>query len=161
MPRVRRSFVGHLALFLRLIWPGLVVIVVVNTLLGWTGSPPASLWLIEPLAIVAMLGVAWQRDRQASRKVVELHRYPTAVVHVYRGGRKVDTIVFAGRPNPLEHLPDEAPSLALASAAIIEFVAGDIDVARLESDLDFYLRNVRPPADTQQDGSPRRRNTGD
>lgn len=141
MPRVRRGFVGELAFFLRLIWPGLAAIVAANLLLGLTGSPAAPVWLLDPLAIVAMLAVAWQRDQRAPRKLVELGRHG-AVVHVYRDGRQVDRIVFHGRPNPLEWVPDRCPSPALASAAIIEYVAGDIDLERLERDLDFYLRGI-------------------
>lgn len=144
MVRRRRTLRGELAFFWRLTWPGFAAVVALNELLGWTGSPMAPPWFTTPLAIVTMLAAAWWRDRHPSGKLLVLSEYPSAVVHVLRRGEVVETIVFAGRPNPLAFLPDDAPSLALASAAIIEYVAGDLTFERLETDLDFYLRGKQP-----------------
>lgn len=135
MPRVR-FVVGELWFFWRLTWPGFATIL----MLGGVGV--ANTAIQTAAAFAAMLGAAWWRDQHPTGKVVEFRRHGQ-VVHVQRQGRCVQHIVFHGRPNPLECIPARGPSPELAAAAIIEYVAGDIDVERLERDLDFYLRGLR------------------
>lgn len=138
----RRGPRAELAFFWRLVWPGFAFIIAVNTLLDFADQASMPLYVSTPGAIATMLAAAYWRDYHADgKKLVELHARDRVVVHVIRDGRIVDILVFGPeRPNPLSAIPDDLPFAGLASAAVIEYVAGDITLERLEADLDRYMR---------------------
>lgn len=139
----RRGPAAELAFFLRLLAPGFVFIIVVNSALSIAGTSQMPLWVSTPGAIAVMLGAAYWRDRRAENEtVVELSNERT-VVRVIRCGSPDELLIFGPeRPNPLPWVSLRAPHPGLASAAIIEYVAGDRTVDELEELLDRYMRGI-------------------
>jgi hypothetical protein len=43
------------------------------------------------------------------------------------------------------NIPESHPHAGMARAVVVEYLAGDLDVDRLDEELDWYLRGIQPP----------------
>lgn len=48
------------------------------------------------------------------------------------------------------NIPESHPHADLARAVVVEYLVGDIDVAKLDEELDWYLRGIEPPRKRRQ-----------